>query len=718
MKKIKKNLLRAFCLLTATVSVCSFSGCAEVWMEILQDFVGATQVEYGEGDWNPDTDGSSGGGSVGGGDSSESGKDNPVDPTPTPKPNQPDPSKDLLSLETDEMGHQIAFYTDGTSEDLGRSVALDFAVERPETKYGYQQFSYLEKGAELCSLYQEIYRVSANFHNSGKNAVAVDGNYELAEFTFKDYGLTEEECTSVWRTVGIEYPEFFWWCNSLLVGKRSMTVLVDPLYASGTVRAQTQEQIQNLVADCDTYLDGTTNRHERALTIHDYIIREMDYAYEMDGITPVTETWAHNIAGIATHNAGVCEAYAKTFDYLCGMFNLESLTVVGKALQNYQYIGHAWNMICLDGSWYLLDATWNDCASQGVSRQWWGMANSEFSQTHITNTSDTWGVDYQCEMPEAQDRYLSPTRLYKDGEKQTQLYWTIEDALCMTSWGDNRVILYPDTSVTQDGLPIVGVGATFNDSWITTNGNTTLVGEYEEIDGLYYTLSELDSPSGVMFASNITFENLRFTGRYLEVYYSTLTTTGNAVELFPEDRVYAYNGGTIHTETSGWTSFGKAELYVLVNYGTECRLQQGGSVESVEVYNGGVLRLHGTENVSIGKVYLETENDSLYIDGAMDYTTIDIFSLSTSFGEATIRIVYETMETYPYLRISDFYGNRLSFILKSTLDFLPIDFVKAIANIGHLDYGMVGITYVYSNGMREIDFTNYFYKNAYGEIVR
>lgn len=715
MKKNKKNLLRVLCLIVATVSLGSFSGCAETLDAILQGFLEATKVEYGENDWNPDTDGVMDGATSDGGSSDSGTSDDP-------EPDTPDITKEVLRSETDTMGHKIVYYTDGSKEDLGRAVALNFAPTAPDSKYGYHYFSTLDNGAELCSLYNDLYRVALGFHNSQKNAVAVNGNYELADFRYSDYGLTKDEATGVWRTVAMEYPEFFWWSNSLLVGNREMTMLADGNYALASTRMQAQALIEEIVKECDTYLDGTTTLVERALTVHDYIVSEMDYAYQADGYTPEEELWAHNIAGIATHKKGVCEAYAKTYDYLCGFFGLETLTVVGEALQDGTRIGHAWNLVYLDGKWHALDATWNDCGAQGVSREWWGMGKTEFSQTHIANTpADGWGVDYQFALPdEISENYLSPTRIYATGEEDSVLYATVEDAILTTETGKNyRVALYPETAVTEKtGLLIVGRGATLNQTNFTANGEITLVGRYDYYDGGYYALATLHAPNGLTLQQNLTLEDVAFFGKTLSLGACTLKATGSAVELYADGTITGESGSLLQSQTSSWTALGKADLYAVSAEGKECRLEGGGKVQKTEIHNG-VFRLYGAESVSLGTVWFASNSVRLYIDGANAETNIAITELSMNgvFGiskQATVYLVYTSVEDYPVLSVNSLNSTNVYLALVSQTTH-PALLGKSLINIGDISYSKFTVGYSLGGNLQTV--TSYFQKDGSGNIV-
>lgn len=91
---------------------------------------------------------------------------------------------------------------------------------------------------------------------------------------------------------------------------------------------------------------------EKVIAVHDYIIRAYDYEMETDGSPFTVYTFMHE-------KQGVCMAYALLFEKMMEQLGIPCYYVVGKA-DGERDLGHAWNMVELDGAWYHIDATWND----------------------------------------------------------------------------------------------------------------------------------------------------------------------------------------------------------------------------------------------------------------------------------------------------------------------------------------------------------------------
>ena len=67
-------------------------------------------------------------------------------------------------------------------------------------------------------------------------------------------------------------------------------------------------------------------------------------------------TDSQNIISVFIKRQTVCQGYACAVQYLLGQLGIQSVIVSGTALGD----AHAWNLICLDGEYYYMDATWGN----------------------------------------------------------------------------------------------------------------------------------------------------------------------------------------------------------------------------------------------------------------------------------------------------------------------------------------------------------------------
>ena len=92
----------------------------------------------------------------------------------------------------------------------------------------------------------------------------------------------------------------------------------------------------------------------------------MLYQFVMDRMEYVGngQNSQHSPMGFIFHGEGVCQAYAISLHMLLERAGIESRYIIGTIYDDWLNEGesgaHAWNMVQLDGSWYHLDATWDD----------------------------------------------------------------------------------------------------------------------------------------------------------------------------------------------------------------------------------------------------------------------------------------------------------------------------------------------------------------------
>ena len=97
---------------------------------------------------------------------------------------------------------------------------------------------------------------------------------------------------------------------------------------------------------------------EKVKAVHDYIVLHTAY-YENPKLRPEDyPAEVFQVEGVLLNGSAVCQGYAETFQLFMDRLGINCKVVVGKELVN--LVGHAWNMVELDGKWYHVDTTWDD----------------------------------------------------------------------------------------------------------------------------------------------------------------------------------------------------------------------------------------------------------------------------------------------------------------------------------------------------------------------
>ncbi|MBR5323088.1 MAG: hypothetical protein IKU48_06045 [Clostridia bacterium] len=91
------------------------------------------------------------------------------------------------------------------------------------------------------------------------------------------------------------------------------------------------------------------SEYEISLLIHDAVVNHVEYDEEFaaDNI--------YNAYGALIGKKAVCEGYAELYQYLLYLCGIQSHAVTGKANGD-----HMWNLVRIDGEYYMTDTTWDD----------------------------------------------------------------------------------------------------------------------------------------------------------------------------------------------------------------------------------------------------------------------------------------------------------------------------------------------------------------------
>lgn len=600
----------------------------------------------------------------------------PLDPfePELPETDDPNPEKTVLSTETDSLGHKIVNYTDGTWEDLGRVEPLDYATPLPTEQYGYTYFGSQTNGEGMQNLYTALYDMATKFHNSA-NELEITGTgasatCHVARFTLADYGVTQSQAESVWRIFANENPAFFWIDNKISTSSTSLVLLANYEYATVSARTSVQTAVMEMALDCDQYVNGKTSEGVRAVTIHDYLAGRLEYAYKADGVTPETALWAHNIVGAAVKNGGVCETYAKAYDYLCSLFDVDCLTVTGKGIADGSAIGHAWNIVKLDGEWYDVDVTWDDLKAKEISREWFAKASGEFAESHIENTpANGWDLNFQYDLPARCGKSISPVAYGLYDAETYALEGSMQAALDKMTDADKdyKIYLYPHTPASEKmGLTVADRGGVERVTFPSVRA-ITLVGKYVEYSDSRYTLSEFTLQGDNEVNCHLAFENMSLSGGSLKNNGYTLATLGSLAEIdLPITHVNGESAFCSRTTKATLINGYIHSPSLLVDDGGELRIRSGGTFEKTYVKNSSTLCCYGQENVSFDKVTLYTNQDRIYVAKTAAATKIAIGELIGKGDYATIAFDYGTLAEYPSVSVHSVSG-ALRVYLYSTL---------------------------------------------------
>ncbi len=168
------------------------------------------------------------------------------------------------------------------------------------------------------------------------------------------FGLNPEAAQNKYREVVNNNPDLFYVASSLQYYYYGdiLTSFV-PYYASTDKQELKtwKTQFDKAVSMALIGIDDSMNDMEKALFVHDYIVKNNAYDY-INYMEDTIPNVSHSAYGALVLNTSVCDGYALAYSYLMAKIGVESHIVTGP--------GHAWNSIVADGEEYFVDCTFDD----------------------------------------------------------------------------------------------------------------------------------------------------------------------------------------------------------------------------------------------------------------------------------------------------------------------------------------------------------------------
>ena len=135
--------------------------------------------------------------------------------------------------------------------------------------------------------------------------------------------------------------------------------------------ANISEDIDKLVA----YLQQPATCKKDVVRSFSYWIMQ-NISYDISGFMNNVYN-GNGIAGTLTSKKGVCQDYSELFEAMCDRVGIKCYTIIGYAKvfdykpgSKFERTNHCWNMVDLDGNYYLLDITWNSGYVEYVNETW------------------------------------------------------------------------------------------------------------------------------------------------------------------------------------------------------------------------------------------------------------------------------------------------------------------------------------------------------------
>ena len=127
-----------------------------------------------------------------------------------------------------------------------------------------------------------------------------------------------------------------------------LAVAIGLEYCTAQDVAAMQVKLDQLVDQANTLCQTDL---EKVFYVHEWLVQNI--AYDREHLSDDVQD-DHNLRGALLEGTAVCDGYAKTYALTLRKLGITGVLVTSKD------IGHAWNIVELDGNWYQVDCTWDD----------------------------------------------------------------------------------------------------------------------------------------------------------------------------------------------------------------------------------------------------------------------------------------------------------------------------------------------------------------------
>lgn len=260
-------------------------------------------------------------------------------------------SKGYVTLTNPELAEKLYDHTASASSverQAGQELVFDAAV--------YPYYDALNDNQKI--LYKDMYSAANDMVESFEPSVSVSA----------------EDVETTFRSLLCDHPELFWLSNQYhyqFMQSSGEIVSVSIQYNETADSIDTAKQefeaAGNRIIEEAQKLDTD---YAKEKYVHDALIDQVEYVTG----APLNQSAFSALVSDQT----VCAGYAKSFQYLMQKLNIPCYYVIGTS----EGQDHAWNIVNIDGSFYNVDVTWDDCASEHDQYYFFNLDDLAFNQYH------------------------------------------------------------------------------------------------------------------------------------------------------------------------------------------------------------------------------------------------------------------------------------------------------------------------------------------------
>ncbi len=261
---------------------------------------------------------------------------------------------DIGMEQEEELQAEIGFKT---------SAVYDSDWDKYSSYYFYNQMSDSEK-----RFWDALSSMCLGYLTTKKNAVYSNIGREYYTEAISAGGLTDAQASNVISMFRYSNPQYYFlkngcykgYCN----GEEVFGLIVYPGFAEGRARSKATAAVKAQAERWQKQIDAVSSQEKKAKLIHDLIIQKVDYNYAIYDFDVSTQegqrkqfawentSYSQTAYSVFCTDLTVCAGYSQAFEMMCNSSGLDAVAVTS--------MGHEWNKVRINDSWYNVDCTWDD----------------------------------------------------------------------------------------------------------------------------------------------------------------------------------------------------------------------------------------------------------------------------------------------------------------------------------------------------------------------
>lgn len=256
-------------------------------------------------------------------------------------------------------------------------VKFDFTTENKEEEF-------VEAPSSIVNNYDEFYYAIGHALHNFESSIEL----QINKYNSQDYKL------DVINKVVEDYPNIDYGYNgaeaSIIAyknGTAKMTINIKYEFSKEymmEMRRLSEEKAEEIISKV---IKTGMSDYEKELALHDYVVNNSKYDKRLfTGNMPLE---SYTDYGILVEGTGVCAGYARALYRLLNMVGIECMYVTGYGDNGTGPVGHAWNIVKIEGEYYHLDSTWDDPVTYTgrdvITYNYFNVNDEKMSKDHTWN---------------------------------------------------------------------------------------------------------------------------------------------------------------------------------------------------------------------------------------------------------------------------------------------------------------------------------------------